>query len=213
MRVDIQIPFSGFYESWHDEKTSEAVESAFNYNHETDEDQEVPDAFYNADINWGAIQNEYAKHYAEAFGEELGLDVKYEEMTSPREYNFTTDRIFVSVPKEQIDAIKDKVFADKEGRKAVEERFTSRDGFWSHFSNDLNDEEWTKDVLAECQYGAILDAYVDMQHRDDPNNIKEWNDREYELVEDFELYNWDSVIEAQNVAEKQIEEEKKNGTV
>lgn len=208
--VEIQIPFSGFYESWHDEKCSEAVESAFNYNHETDEDQELPEAFWDADINWSAIFRDYAKAYSEVFGEELGLDVEFIEMSSPREYNFTTDRLFVKVPREQIDAIKDKVFADKEASEYVSERFTSRDGFWSHYSNDLTDEEWTAETLDECQYGVILEAYVDMQHRDDPNNVREWSEREWELVEDFELYGWDSVIDAQNAVDEQIKKEAKN---
>lgn len=202
-RVEIQIPFMGFYESWHDEKCSEAVESGFNYNHEADEDQELPDVFWDADINWSAIHQEYAKNYAEAFGEELELDVKFVEMTSPREYNFSTDRIFVSVPKEQMDAIKDKVFADEEARKFVSDSFTSRDGFSSFYSNDLTDEEW-QEPLDYNQYGVILDAYVELQHREDPNNVREWNDREYELVEDMELYGWKSVADAQNAVDEAI---------
>lgn len=206
--VDVQIPFSGFYESWHDQRCTEAVEDGFNYNHETGEEQELPDCFWDADIDWSAIHLEYAKQYAEMFMDEFEFTGKFAEMTSPAYYNFSTDRIFITVPKEQMDAIKDKVFADKEARESVAEQFTSRDGFWSHYSNDLTDEDWTEEPLDECQYGAILDAYIEMQHREDPNNLAEWNDREYALVEDFELSGWDSVMNAQAAVDKAIEEAK-----
>lgn len=206
--VDVQIPFMGFYESWHDEKCSEAVESGFNYDNETGEEKDLPDCFWDADINWSAVHNEYARKYAEAFMDEFEFTGKFAEMTSPAYYNFSTDRIFITIPKEQIDAIKDKVFADEEAREYVSERFTSRDGFWSHYSNDLNDTDWTEEPLDECQYGVILDAYIEMQHREDPNNLAEWNDREYALVEDFELYGWESVADAQAAVDKAIEEAK-----
>lgn len=202
--VDIQIPFMGFYESWHDEKCSDAVESAFNYDQETGSDKELPDCFWDANINWSAIHNDYAKEYAKAFMEEFGFTGEFAELSSPRYYNYSTDRIFITVPKKQIDAIKAKVFADEKARAFVSEQFTSRDGFSSHYSNDLKDEDWTKEPLDECQYGVILEAYIELQEREE--NFADWGEREWALVEDFELSSWDSVIDAQAEVEKAIKE-------
>lgn len=197
-RVETSIPFSGFYETHHDMKISEAVESAFNYNHETDEDCELPNEFWDADIDWGRIQQDYCREYVAAFAEHFNLDLQFVEMTSPREYNFTTDRIFVSIPEEQMNKIKDKVLGSEEGRKYVSEKFTSGPGFSSFYSNDLTDEEWTGE-LDYNQNGAILEFYV-QQEIDEEN----WYEFEYELTGDLELYGWESVEAAQNEVDKAI---------
>lgn len=200
--VEIEIPFSGFYETHHDMKCDDAVEGFFTYNHETNEEQELPEVFWDADINWSAIRNEYCEEYVKAFASEYDLTLSFLEMTSPREYNFTTDRIFVNIPREQINAIKDKVFADDAGRKYVSDRFTSYDGFSSFYSNDLTDEEWTRETLDECQYGVILQYWVQSQLED----FDSWYEKESELTDDFEMSNWDSVDEAVSVVEKTIKE-------
>lgn len=199
-RVEVQIPFAGFYETYHDMKVDEAVESGFNWDPETSEDKELPDAFWDADINWSAIHNEYCKQYVAAFAEAFELDLEFVEMTSPREYNFTTDRIFATIPEEQMNKIKDKVLGSEEGRKYVSDRFTSRDGFSSFYSNDLDDEEW-KGELDYNQLGVILQFYVEQDISEE-----NWYEFECGLVEDFELYGWDSVIDAQAAVEKAIRE-------
>lgn len=198
-RVEVQIPFSGFYETHHDMKITEAVESAFNYDPESGEEKDLPNEFWDADINWSAIQNDYCRHYVEAFGEHFGLDLEFVEMTSPREYNFTTDRIFATIPEEQMNKIKDKVLGSEDGRKYVSDRFTSGPGFSSFYSNDLTDEEWQGE-LDYNQLGAILQFYVEKEITED-----NWYEFEYELMGDGELYGWESVENAQNEVEKAIE--------
>lgn len=206
-RVEVQIPFSGFYETHHDMKISEAVESAFNYDPESGEEKDLPDCFWDADINWSAIQNDYCRHYVEAFGEAFELDLEFVEMSSPREYNFTTDRIFATIPRSQMDNIKDKVLGSEDGRKYVSDRFTSGPGFSSFYSNDLNDEEWQGE-LDYNQLGAILQFYVEQEITED-----NWYEFEYELMGDGELYGWDSVIDAQNAVEKEINNNKIKGAI
>lgn len=170
-KVEIQIPFWGFYESIHDSNIDQAVDDAFNYDYETGEEIELDYKFYDAkfmaDIDWSAIHKGYAKAYTEAFGERFDLDLEFVELTSPREYNFSTDRIFAKVPIEQINKIRKEVEAHEKYPEYIKERFTSYDGFISFYSNDYNGEEWTREVLDECQYGVILDFYLEKVYQDE----------------------------------------------
>lgn len=181
-RIEIQIPFWGFYESIHDRNLDEAIENAFNYNYETQEDVELGDEFENArwsaDINWGKIHKDYAKEYTEEFGELFGLDLKFVELTSPREYNFSTDRIFASIPKEQLAKLRADVEAHEGWAEEVKERFTSRDGFMSFFSADIKDEQWTREVWEECQYEVLMEFWI--EHISDEN--EDWQSC---LMDDF----------------------------
>lgn len=209
--IDIQIPFSGFYESIHDRLIDEAIENGFNYDYETGEEieltDEVKDAIFSTDIDWDAIRLEYCKHYVNAFGDEFGLDLTFDEMTSPKFYNYETDRIFCKVPAEQINKIRVEVYNnDSSWRQYLQDNFSDCDGHWSNYSNDPKSEDWTKETLDACQYGAILSFWL--------NNISErvqhkfWNEKEYFLTEDFEMFNWDSIIEATNKIKQYLKEAK-----
>lgn len=200
MKVEIELPFSGFYESIHDDNITRMLESGFNYNHETGEDQEVPEAVWEADVDYGAIHNEYCREFVKMFGEEFNLDLEFIEMTSPREYNFSTDSIFCKVPKEQIDKIRKEVEQHEDWAEYIKERFTSRSGFWSFYSNDSTNEEWTKDVLDECQYRVVLEFWLEKNESDD------W---ELYLMDDhLSSYELDSIGDAYKVIEEQIKENK-----
>lgn len=138
------IPFAGFYESIF----SELAESSLSFitdsadNLTKDECGELATLVYGVQ-DFSALRHDIAKAYAESFSEwfkeETGFDLglQFESMTSPREYNFQTDRIFCF-----IDPAKVKELYRKETDKdifaaLIKERFTSRDGFASFYSNDL----------------------------------------------------------------------------
>lgn len=212
--VNIELPFAGFYESIHDSNIDRAIEDGFNYNYETDEDKEITDeegeATYMADVDWGAIRHEYCKNFVEAFGNRFGLHLTFDELTSPQFYNFSTDRLFAKVPREEIDKIRKEVEAHKDYPEYIRERFTSRDGFWSNYSADVGTEEWSCETLDECQYRVILEFWL--EHHPD---VSDWNEEEWYLTNDFEMFNWDSVVAAHETIEKYLEEhkEKKHGRV
>jgi hypothetical protein len=207
-RVEIELPFAGFYESWHDDDITQAVESNFQ-DDEGEITSEMSDKIWSADIDWSAIRLEYCKAFVSNFADEFGLDLQFAEMTSPREYNFTSDRLFVSIPKEQIDKIRAEVEQSDTWADYVKERYTSRDGFWSHYDSDIKHEDWTADVLDECQYKTMIECWLELKHKNDPNNVKEWNDLEWELATDIEVYGFSSVIDAINEVEKLITTEAK----
>ena len=160
--VEVEIPFSGFYESWHDATIDRAIESMLADPDGNGEDPTpgLPDDAY-LRINYRAIQREYVIAYAELFGIEYGLTVNAAvDMQSPREYNFSTDRIFTRVKRSEFDALRAKVELDAEWPEYVRQHCTSYDGFWSFYSNDVLDSVWTRPHLDVAQTRLVLEFYA-----------------------------------------------------
>jgi hypothetical protein len=160
------IPFSGFYYSIHDQEIDHTLESMFSDRNTGCEVYHglVEQVYRNCDFS--AVYLEYAKEYAENFGQEFEIkSLKFESMQSPKEYNFTTDRIFVEIDFSEVERIYQD--CDKaELAKLVKEKFTSRDGFISFYSNCLeswgNLETWDYNqvgTLLECMAGRDFDIW------------------------------------------------------
>lgn len=112
-------------------------------------------------LNWKAIHMSYAKSFVEGLNNllEPGMDMQFEEMTSPREYNFSTDAIFVKMSQSALE----KMLAEtpKEAlEKLIKAQYTSYDGFRSYYPNSLKD--WPADLAewAEPQLGTLLEAFM-----------------------------------------------------
>ena len=91
-------------------------------------------------------------------------------MTSPHEYNFETDRLFVNVSMAFIKRLWRMSRDDSHDTLArvIKDRFTSYDGFMSHYSNRLTD--WTDKPLKEWDHnelGTLLIACLDLSNADD----------------------------------------------
>jgi methylglutaconyl-CoA hydratase len=108
----------------------------------------------------------YARDYAaaalralnEALPEGYAIKWDFESLDSPREYNFSTDRLFVTLPLGHLETLREYA-GDDALREVIEHRFTSRDGFISSYSNNLDD--WKAKPLAEYDHneaGAVLQA-------------------------------------------------------
>lgn len=91
----------------------------------------------------------------------------------------------------------------------VKERYTSRSGFWSNYDSDVKHEDWTADVLDECQYKTMIECWLQNKHDNDPNNNKEWSELEWELANEIDVYGFDSVADAIFEVEKLITTEAK----
>ena len=98
--------------------------------------------------------------YIDALNERLEgftLKAKFNLLTSPREYNFETDRIFIEIEENHaIDFIKYIIKNyKKELEKKIQNRFTSRSGFNSFYKNSLDlwiDDysEWDCNMIGTC---------------------------------------------------------------
>ena len=125
----IVVPFSGSYESPWFEPDDESGEF---------------------DAPFRTVLEDFAKEYVPAWNEEfkyetdIDLGLEYERVEMPREYNFTTDRIFASIPESGWRKLVGCVIATPANKSAMSEvakrRHTSRDGFFSFYDADW--ESW-----------------------------------------------------------------------
>lgn len=107
----------------------------------------------------------------------------FESMQSPREYNFTTDRVFAWAPAPVMEALFEKSKADehKQLAKVIEATFTSYDGFSSFYSNDL--EAWLEKPLAEWDHnemGTLIGAVMQLCEGFEDND--KFRDHLYEYI-------------------------------
>jgi hypothetical protein len=144
------LPFQGFYQSIFDSGLDQVQE----YNLESLAEEHQVDQRIIADALWKAtdyrkaylyIAEQYVYHFNDYLAEnfDLNLNLTFESLQSPREYNFETDRIFCHISLENLRKLRAAV-PDDELRLAIKVRFTSRSGFISSYPNDLDD--WNPDV-------------------------------------------------------------------
>lgn len=94
---NINLEFGGFYSSIHDENVNSMLDQYY-----SDEEGQFLDYSY-LNIDYRAIYNEYIKDYChmltQYMSDEYSIDVKFKNLSliSPREYNFSTDKINVNI--------------------------------------------------------------------------------------------------------------------
>lgn len=99
------------------------------------------------------------------------IGLVFETMTSPREYNFQTDRLFADVPLKVMRELFKRSAADNHAKLShvIRQRFTSRDGFSSFYSNNLADwiakplREWDHNEFGTLIIAALQVAGVDLE--------------------------------------------------
>ena len=154
-KLESTIPFCGFYESFISDDIDYQIGQQIEwdtdiYDLNEDEQQVLDDSYLS--VNRSSFYNQIAEHYTDLYIDALNerlkgftLNAKFNLLTSPREYNFETDRIFIDIERDHaIDFIKYIIKNyKKELEKKIEDRFTSRSGFSSFYKNSI--DLWTKD--------------------------------------------------------------------
>ena len=169
----IQIPFSGFYESIHNSQ----IDNELNYGVFTDHatgctnnDKLSQLAFDSMD--WRKLFIEYAQEYTKYFAHKFNLNIEFESLSSPKKYNFSTDRIFVTIP----DSDLLKMYAEVDRSlfaENIKKTFTSYDGFSSFYSNDIHD--WSTNPLEfdHNEATCLFESWLIDKHEFDLNDF-EW---------------------------------------
>jgi hypothetical protein len=169
--METGLPFSGFYNSTHDAEMDHALEGMVS----DDRGDPHPDAAdLSQNVHWQAACTAYARLYAEkfagAFKDATGIDLSltFKELDSPREYNFTTDRIFAEVPTDKVEAVYAKVDKDVLDA-AIAKEFTSRSGFMSFYPNSLAAwlEKGAVTTWDANQVGTLIEALWDDENPDE----------------------------------------------
>jgi hypothetical protein len=158
--ISARIPFSGFYCSFWDGQIDNWVEQQAEYRGHNLEDVYDAADFSAARLD---IANAYAAEFIDWLGGTLDREVKgeFEQLTSPRFYNFETDRIFVKLEEAALQQILDDLRAkdDETLQTAFATLFTSRDGFVSFYEPFVPAKP-----LAEWDHNevfALLQAWVE----------------------------------------------------
>ncbi len=171
-----RLPFEGFYDSFLsegrdfvEERFAEDVvagdTNVYEDKYKALSASDVCDALYWASDYRKGTQV-VARAVVDAFVErvkdeyEMALDLRFESLTHPREYNFETDKLYVHIPLEQVKALLERV-RNTTLKATIEDRFTSRSGFFSFYSNDI--EDWLAKPLQEWDHnevGTLLHALI-----------------------------------------------------
>jgi hypothetical protein len=154
----VQIPFSGFYDSSHSNILEhELYNSMFtDYKSGCENNDNLSNAA-NDLIGWRGVYVDYAKEYVKNFNHEFDLNLTFESLQSPKEYNFSTDRIFCQIDRKDLTKIARTTKKDILD-KTAKSMFTSRDGFISFY--DANYKTWGKISSWDYnQLSCLLEAF------------------------------------------------------
>lgn len=136
--LEIIVPFfPGFYNSELDWMIDQEIDMHL-------EDKELSYDDIEDSLDYLTARTEIAKQWLNRFNAETGFNLEYVAIDSPREYNFTIDRLVAKIPLEDLKRAR-KIAEDNEAEfeQYLRDTFTSYDGFYSRYSNDM--EEW-KDI-------------------------------------------------------------------
>lgn len=172
--LTIQIPFSGFYESYWGFLIDSEIEREDEYRKETGGDElKCGDWDWNAAAEY--ICKEYVKGFTKLLKEEFNLDVafEYDHMYSPREYNFTTDKIFVRISEEDCKKIYAKVSEEKHKEaflKFIKENYSPRSGFMPFERYSYGSQDWVDENFDEGHYYVMLKYLLDYYEKNGDND-------------------------------------------
>ena len=168
----VNVPnFEGFYCSWIEQEIDHITRTdseyyAEEYDLSEDKQQEIEESYCtkNYDKLEVEICKTYIPHYFEAIEDEIDfeLNASFESITSPKFYNFETDRLFVEIDNIKITMLMNWIFNNKleKLKEVIKDRFTQRDGYVPYYSNDL--EAWGDvDTWDYNQLGTALLVFVD----------------------------------------------------
>ena len=184
-KLESTIPFDGFYNSYISSDIEHQIGQQIEWDSDTfdlneDEQQILWDNYLS--VNRSYFYNEIAEHYTNLYIDALNerlegfkLNAKFNLLTSPREYNFETDRIFIEIEENHaVDFITYIVKNyKKELEKRIEDRFRSRSGFISFYKNSI--DLWAKDFKEwDCNMIGTCFELFDLEEEDINYSLREY---------------------------------------
>jgi hypothetical protein len=184
-KLESTIPFNGFYESFISDDIDHQIGQQIEwdsdiYDLNEDEQQVLWDSYLsvNKGYFYNQIAEDYTNFYIDALNERLKgftLNAKFSLLTSPKEYNFETDRIFIEIEENHaVDFIKYIVKNyKKELENTIEDRFRSRSGFISFYKNSI--DLWAKDFKEwDCNMIGTCFELFDLEEEDINYSLREY---------------------------------------
>ena len=166
MKVETFLPvFPGFYGTMFDSECHEEQELGY-INQIREDNDKKPIIWDQLKPDYEAFSDDVAEQCVEFISgvlEDLGIieHIELQNIYSPREYNWSNDSIDIKVTlsPDNVDNIKTYLQDNAElFDDYIQKRYTSYDGFWSHYSNDS--EEWLGDpelLTHQHKLGSVLE--------------------------------------------------------
>lgn len=156
--MEIYLKFGGFYNSEYSGIIDLIEENQLPMDEEGNVDFE---ASPEQAIDYEKAHNIISKEIIKAFNENFEVDAKFVKLVSPREYNFSTDKILVEISELDLTKIIKEVHSNKDllndFNELVENYTTRRDGYVPYYT----EEEVRGDIskIAEYAIKAWFDRY------------------------------------------------------
>ncbi len=138
---NLNVNFGGFYNSEHENFVEYAVND-YNADDQGKTTEEINNKIYDMDYNdfWGKLYKLYAIDYIDILNEEVGLNLKFENIDSPKFYNYSTD-IFIcsNFKKYNLFTLKRYIISNdlqKELKEELRRVTTSASGYIAFYSID-----------------------------------------------------------------------------
>ena len=144
-KTEFSLNFGGFYHSEHSDNI-DSKEEAYGYDWE--------------EVDYKKTHINYCNAYLNRLSEELEINLKFIQLDSPREYNFTTDKILCSISDKDFNTLLNTydfgiLGNTKELYNYIEEHSKSRDGFISFYSGYAAVKK-EKDIFLQYLFDYIL---------------------------------------------------------
>lgn len=153
--MKMQLPlFPGFYNSCLDALFDSEIEQR------AEDGQPEPATGY----NYHAARLAVCRAWVSALNDELGTAFEFASLWSPREYNFTSDKITVTATPADVAKIEgmrgSPIFRD-----ILRRELTPRDGFMPFYDYDEEAPEWQRPLAEwhECQTSLLIQALIESE--------------------------------------------------
>ena len=178
MKVHTFLPiFNGFYNTLFENLIDNATDNAIEWHNETNGTNLSYDNF---DFDFASIQNEICKDAASKVEEklnEIGINctIDFENLLSPREYNFNNDSINIEINFKKFSQVIEILKQNYDSfSQYIKDNYTSYDGFISNYSSYASD--WIKDLREDAEnethkVGAVLDFILQEIEDYKPENL------------------------------------------
>jgi len=155
--IEFALEFGGFYHSLHSDKIDNDIEM-FEYDWE--------------EVDYKKTHINYSKEFLLCLNNELDMNLKFVELVSPKEYNFTTDRIIAEIKYADFKKLKKEYLTNNKFINWLNKVSKSYDGFFSFYSG-VEEVSKENDILLQYIFRYILrveneniesDIYYDIEY-------------------------------------------------
>ena len=160
MKIETYCPlFPGFYNTIFEPNEDNEIEY---HNDENNTDLSYDDFEFDYADYRERVSSAFTNSFEVEFQDIMPVEIKYQSISSPQYYNFSNDSINIEVDLD-FDKLMQFVNDKKEDlRKYIRDNYTSRDGFNSFHSNDIEDwcdPEYVSENLSH-RVGALMEALL-----------------------------------------------------